>query len=59
MKLSDLVSALSPTHYTELALILFLIVFVAVALRHGSKRRATEHAACAQMPLADDAGDRR
>ena len=59
MKLSDLVSALSPTHYTELALILFVIVFIAVAVRHGSKRRANEHAACAQLPLADDAGDRR
>jgi hypothetical protein len=33
---------------------LFLLVFAAVLVRHGGKRRAAEHAACAQMPLADD-----
>jgi hypothetical protein len=58
-RLSDLISSLSPTQYTELALVLFLAVFAAVAIRHGGKRRASEHAACAQLPLADDAGDRR
>jgi hypothetical protein len=55
-RLSDLISSLSPTQYTELALVLFLAVFAAVAIRHGGKRRAAEHAACAQLPLADDAG---
>ena len=59
IRLSDLVSALTPTHFAEVALVLFLAVFAAVAVRHGGKRRAAEHAACAQMPLADDAGDRR
>ncbi len=58
IRLSELVSALSPTQYAELSLVLFLAVFVAVALRHGGKRRAVEHAACAQLPLADDAGGR-
>ncbi len=58
-RLSELVSALSPTTYTELALVLFLAVFVAVAIRHGGKRRAAEHAACAQLPLEDDAVARR
>lgn len=58
MKLSDLVSALSPTQYTELALLLFVLVFVAVLFRHGGKRRAAEHAECAAMPLADDASPR-
>jgi cbb3-type cytochrome oxidase subunit 3 len=57
IRLSELVSALSPTTYTEMALVLFLAVFTAVAIRHGGKRRAQEHAACAQLPLADDAGD--
>jgi hypothetical protein len=57
-RLSDLVSALSPTTYTELALVLFIGVFVAVAIRHGGKRRAAEHAACAQLPLDDDGGER-
>ncbi len=57
MTMTDLVSALSPTQYTEIALGLFLAVYVAMALRHGTKRRALEHAACAQLPLADDAGE--
>ena len=56
IRLSELVSALSPTHFTQLALLLFVGVFVAVVVRHGGKRRAAEHAACAQLPLADDAG---
>jgi cbb3-type cytochrome oxidase subunit 3 len=55
-RFSEVVSALSPTQYTELALVLFMFVFAAVAYRHGGKRRAAEHAACAQLPLADDAG---
>lgn len=54
MKLSELVSAFSPTQWTEIALVIFLAVFVAVAIRHGGKRRAAEHAACAQLPLEDD-----
>lgn len=56
IRLSELVSRLTPTHYTELALVLFLCVFAGVLLRHGGKRRAAEHAACAQLPLADDSG---
>ncbi len=59
IRLSDLVSALSPTQYAELALVLFLMVFVGVAFRHGGKRRASEHAEAAMLPLADDAGGRR
>jgi cbb3-type cytochrome oxidase subunit 3 len=56
IRLSEVVSALSPTQYAQLALILFMAVFVAVAIRHGGKRRAAEHAACADLPLADDTG---
>ncbi len=56
MTMTDLVSALSPTQYAELALALFVAVFVAVVIRHGGKRRAAEHAACAQLPLSDDTG---
>ena len=59
IRLSDLVSALTPSQYAELALVLFAAVFVAVVIRHGGKRRAAEHAACAQLPLADDDGGRR
>ena len=57
-RFSELISALSPTQYTELALVLFMAVFAAVVIRHGGKRRAAEHARCAQLPLADDAGGR-
>jgi hypothetical protein len=55
IRFSELVSALTPAQYAELSLVLFLLVFAGVLLRHGGRRRATEHAACAQMPLADDA----
>lgn len=56
IRFSELVSALTPTHYTELALVLFVVVFAAVVFRHGGKRRAVEHAECARLPLADDTG---
>jgi len=54
IRLSELISALTPTQYAELSLVLFLLVFAAVAVRHGGKRRAAEHAACARMPLDGD-----
>lgn len=59
IRFSELVSALTPTQYAELSLALFLAVFLGVLVRHGGTRRATEHAACAQLPLADDAGGPR
>jgi hypothetical protein len=59
IRLSELVSVLTPTGYAEVALVLFLAVFTAVAIRHGGKRRAAEHAMCAQLPLVDDAEVRR
>jgi hypothetical protein len=59
IRFSEVVSALSPTQFAQLALVLFVAVFVAVAIRHGGKRRAAEHAACAELPLADDTGARR
>jgi len=59
IRLSELVSALTPSQYAEMSLVLFLAVFAAVAIRHGGKRRAAEHAACAQLPLADDDGGAR
>jgi hypothetical protein len=59
IRFSEWVSAMSPTHFAEMALVLFLAVFAAVAIRHGGKRRAAEHASCAALPLADDEGVRR
>ena len=53
IRLSELVSALTPAQYAELSLVLFFAVFVAVALRHGGKRRAAEHAECARLPFED------
>jgi cbb3-type cytochrome oxidase subunit 3 len=58
IRLSELVSKLTPSSYAQLALILFVAVFVGVALRHGGKRRAAEHLACSQLPLDDDATPR-
>jgi cbb3-type cytochrome oxidase subunit 3 len=59
IRLSELVSTLTPAHFAEMALVIFLMVFAGVVVRHGGKRRAAEHAACAQLPLADDDGARR
>lgn len=56
IRLSELVAALTPAQYAEMSLVLFLAVFAAVLYRHGGKRRAAEHEACARMPLADDSG---
>ncbi len=56
IRFSEWVSALTPTHFTELSLVLFVGVFVAVAFRDGGRRRATAHAEAALLPLADDAG---
>jgi cbb3-type cytochrome oxidase subunit 3 len=59
IRLSELVSALTPSQYAQLALLLFVGVFVAVLVRHGGKKRAAEHAACAALPLADDTATTR
>lgn len=58
MRLSELVSNLTPAQLTEAALVIFIVVFVANAIRHYSKRRVAEHTACASLPLADDAHPR-
>lgn len=58
IRMSELVSRLTPSDYAQLALVLFFLVFVAMVVRHGGKRRREEHDACARMPLMDDA-DRR
>lgn len=58
IRLSELVSTLTPSDYAQLALVLFFLVFVAVAIRHGGKRRREEHDACARLPLMDDVAPR-
>jgi cbb3-type cytochrome oxidase subunit 3 len=58
MRLSDLISRLSPTQYTEIALILFLAVFAAVAIRAFQRSQRAVHDAARLAPLADDAAPR-
>lgn len=55
MRLSELISRLSPTQFTEIAMVLFLAVFVAISIRalRRSARPIHEHAV--GLPLADDA----
>jgi cbb3-type cytochrome oxidase subunit 3 len=53
MKLGDVMSAMGLATYAEVALLIFLLVFVAVAidvLRPGRRKEAL-----AALPLADDA----
>jgi hypothetical protein len=54
IRFSELVAALSPTQFAQISLLLFLGVFVAIAVRHSGRRRVAEYDACAQMPLAND-----
>lgn len=54
IRLSELVSSLTPSCYAELALLLFAAAFAAVVIRHGGSRRAAEHAHCAVLPLTED-----
>ena len=53
-RFSEWVSAMSPTQFTELALLLFTVVFVAVVARELTKGRRLSHAAWAALPLEDD-----
>jgi len=58
MRMSDLISKLSPTQYTEIALLLFLLVFTAVAIRAFRRSQRSVHDAARMAPLADDAAPR-
>lgn len=56
MRLSELVSHLTPSAFAQIALLLFLAVFAAVAVRafgRGARQRSAEAAA---LPLYDDDG---
>lgn len=55
IRMSELVSKLTPSDFAQLALVLFVLVFIGVAIRHGGRRRREEHDECAQLPLMDDA----
>lgn len=52
MRLSELMSALGPTGLTEVALLIFLAVFVAVTVR-AWRAGPGEHDRSARLPLDD------
>jgi cbb3-type cytochrome oxidase subunit 3 len=54
MRLSELVSNLTPSAFAQIALLLFLAVFAAVALRTLGGRARHHAAEQAALPLVDD-----
>lgn len=54
MSMSELVSALSPSTFTQIATVLFVAVFVTQAWRALSRRQRPAHEAAGALPLADD-----
>ncbi len=56
MRLSELVSHMTPTIFTEIALVLFLGVFAAVAYRALRRSARAQHEQWALIPLSDDDG---
>jgi len=54
MRLSDVVSGAGLAFYAQVALVLFLIAFLVIALRLWLGRDRAEHERMSRMPLADD-----
>lgn len=54
MKLSDIMSYAQLSVYTEVALVLFLGVFLAITIRTFMPSRTKELEAAARLPLEDD-----
>ncbi|HMR11306.1 MAG TPA: hypothetical protein PKA88_36250 [Polyangiaceae bacterium] len=54
MRLSDIMSAMQLSGWAELALILFLAAFVAVAFQLFSPKRRAEYQRRGQLPLEGD-----
>ena len=52
--MSDLVSALSPTTFTQIATVLFVATFLAVTLRALSRGQKPAQEAARALPLTDD-----
>ncbi len=55
MRLSELISGMSPSALTEIAMVIFLTVFVALALRAMRRSARPIHDHAVGLPLADDA----
>ena len=56
MRLSDIMSGLQLSAYAEVALLLFLGAFVAIALSVFYSREAEEWERCRHLPLEGDEG---
>jgi cbb3-type cytochrome oxidase subunit 3 len=54
MSMSELVSALSPSTFTQIATILFVAVFLTQAARALSRRQRPAHDEAQALPLTDD-----
>ena len=54
MRLSDIMSNAGLAGYAEIALILFIVVFLAVVIRIFRPGRKAEMDAAARLPLEDD-----
>jgi cbb3-type cytochrome oxidase subunit 3 len=54
MSMTELVSALSPSTFTQIATVLFVLVFATQSYRALSRRMRAAHAEASALPLADD-----
>jgi cbb3-type cytochrome oxidase subunit 3 len=54
MRLSELVSNLTPTQYTQVALVIFLVVFVGIVIYVFSRRNRETFERARSLPLEDD-----
>lgn len=54
MSMTELVSALSPSTFTQIATVLFVAVFATQSVRALSRRQRAAHTEAEALPLADD-----
>jgi cbb3-type cytochrome oxidase subunit 3 len=54
VKLSDVMSAMQLAHYAEIALVIFLFVFLAVVVNVLRREHAARWERARYLPLADD-----
>ena len=54
MRLSDIMGAANLSVYAEIAMILFIVAFVAIVIAVFSRRRQRTYDAASRMPLDDE-----
>lgn len=54
MRLSDIMGAANLSVYAEIAMILFIVVFIAIVIRIFSPGRKRTYDAASRMPLDDE-----